>query len=121
MRSVHNVVIERGWLDLRNTWGFNAATFFDVTIHASLMFPADQVLPYMVRNTCRLPPTFSRLPPGTPLRIGLTHPTSVISAPDLRILAPTLPLAYHMITASPSWGWAYMHTFDTCYSSYYSW
>src|ERR1700761_970298 len=88
MRSVHNVVIERGWLDLRNTWGFNAATFFSVTIHASLMFPADQVLPYMVRNTCWLPPTFFRLPPGTPLRIGLTHPTLVISAPDLRISAP---------------------------------
>src|SRR6201996_7433877 len=59
-----------------------------VTIHASLMFPADQVLPYMVRNTCRLAPTFFRLPPGTPLHIGLTHPTSVISAPDLRISAP---------------------------------
>src|SRR6201996_4615226 len=56
-----------------------------VTIHASLMFPADQVLPYMVRNTYWLPPTLFRTPPGTPSRIGPTHPASVTSVPDPRI------------------------------------
>src|ERR1700760_1339399 len=92
-----------------------------VTIHALLMFPADQVLPYMVRNTYRLPPTFFWTSPGTPSQIGPTHPTSVTSVPDLRILTPdTAPRISHDHCA-PFIGWAYMHTFDTCYSSYYSW
>src|SRR6201996_1509001 len=60
------------------------------------MFPADQVLPYMVRNTYRLPPTFFRTSLGTPSRIGPTHPTSVTSVPDLRILTPdTAPRISH--------------------------
>src|ERR1700761_8141603 len=67
-----------------------------VMIHASLMFPADQVLPYMVRNTDRLPPTFFRTPLGTPFRIGPTHPTSVTSVPDPWISAPdTAPHISH--------------------------
>src|SRR6201996_4646747 len=68
----------------------------NVTIHASLMFPADQVLPYMVRNTYRLPLTFFRTPPGTPSRIRPTHPTSVTSVPDPRISTPdTAPRISH--------------------------
>src|SRR6201996_6664279 len=62
----------------------------------SCVTPADQVLPYMVRNTYRLPPTFFRTSPGTPSRIGPTHPTSVTSVPDLWILTPdTAPRISH--------------------------
>src|SRR6201996_6356974 len=74
----------------------NFTTHSGVTIHASLMFPADQVLPYMVRDTYRLPPTFFQTPPGTPSRIGPTHPTLVTSVPDPRISTPdTAPHISH--------------------------
>jgi len=29
LRSVHNVRIERGWLDLRNAWGYNFPDYWD--------------------------------------------------------------------------------------------